>query len=244
MIIFSGIGYGVWVIAMASLCGTMVLSGIPCRPECARPGFREAGTCCAGLAMLFMIPPGSLPPFLNIPWNGALLAGCLLVAACLSRRKAAVLAGLSMAVICCAFFWYARQRGMPGSPANMGTFAAMPVWMIASLPDAASFTILGAGGLLAVRGFLPDRREAAFSAGTLVYLATGALFVSLFLPWNTAPFVSWSSPIAAGVDFLFFWAKAMACCSLASRIPSRGWHARAGLALSIAGALLPPVLSR
>ncbi len=240
MTILSGFAYGAWVAAVAAFCVTLFSGSFPQTPP--GPYASQTGAVCVALAAFYLLPPGSVPPFVNISWGGILFYACLILTAILTRQTRVTMPCLAILVACVAFSYYARHLGMPGSPFNLGTFAAMPVWEIASLPEIGAFLMLGAGFILTVLCFLPEREKPDF-AGILLYLAVVALFVGLFLPWNTASFVPWPDPVVAGVDFLLFWAKVLACCFLGSGMP-RVWPARPGFALSVAGAVFLAALSR
>jgi hypothetical protein len=95
---------------------------------------------------------------------------------------------------------------MPGSAANLGTFTGMPVWGIAPPWQACGFVLLAAAFLLAARSLMPAGGGPSYAV-IMQCLAVSALFVSLFLPWNAAPYVRWPDAVIAGVDFTAFWLK-------------------------------------
>lgn len=204
MTILSGLAYAVWVLLAFFLWSGGRISGA----AEARPAVLLAVPFV--LAVFFLLPPGSLPPFCSSPWGGIFLSLWLAASLLLVWKKDAVLPCLVVGCILAVFFWYAYQRGMPGSWANMGTFAAMPVWGIATGMDGAGFALLAAAFILAARS-LP-------SPG-LPFCALMALFVTLFLPWNSAPYVRWPVMAVAGCDFLLFWTKIFLCCFTVARIP-------------------------
>lgn len=185
------------------------------------PGRRVGPVCgisasCLAAGAFFFVPPGSLPPFFNYSWGGIAFLGCLSLAFLLARGRAGAISLMLVGCVTLVFFWYARQRGMPGSAANLGTFTGMPVWGIAPLRHLCGFILLAAGFLLAARAFFNGCRSSY--AATLQYIAACALFVSLFAPWNTAPYVRWPDAAVAGCDFILFWVKvfgvatALLCC--------------------------------
>ena len=242
MTVLSGFAYGLWVIVIAFFCGMILLPSWPSQKVSFGFSFSRTVIACAALAAFYLLPPGSLPPFVNISWGGVLLYVCLAFAVLLSRQDY-VIPCLALLVVCAAFSWYAWHQGMPGSPLNMGTFIAVSVWELASLSEICAFLILGAGCIMTVRGFLPNRNQSDF-VGILFYLAMSAFFVTVFLPWHIAPFVTWPDPVVAGVDFLFFWAKILIFCFLNARFSSQGCRVHCGFVLSVVGAVFLVFFSR
>lgn len=206
MTALSFMAYAVWVFLAVFLFRGCCLpfagkmeSGRTVRPVCG------IGASSLAAGAFFFVPPGSLPPFCNYPWGGAVLLGCLVLAALLTRMRASAIPLMLASCVVLVFFCYAWQRGMPGSAANLGTFAGMPVWGIAPVRHICGFILLAAGFLLAARAFF-DGGLSSYAA-TLQCIAVCALFVSLFAPWNTAPYVRWPEAVVAGCDFVLFWGK-------------------------------------
>lgn len=181
------------------------------------PQVRGISAVCLAAGAFFFVPPGSLPPFCNIAWGGIVFGGCLGLSALLDKdcANAAPLALAGCAAL--VFFWYARQRGMPGSAVNLGTFTGMPIWGIAPARHVCGFLLLAAGFLAAARALLDGCRSSL--AATLRYLAVCALFVALFAPWNTAPYVQWPDAVVAGFDFVIFWGKVFGVAAVLLLLP-------------------------
>lgn len=182
---------------------------------------RGIGMFCLAAGAFFCVPPGSLPPFFNASWGGAAFLGCLTCASLLAGSRAHILPLVLIASVTLVFFCYAWQRGMPGSAANLGTFTGMPVWGIASPLQACGFAALVLGFLLAVR--MTFSASVDFSLRSFPHCSIGAaaqclavcaLFVSLFMPWNTAPYLPLPDALVAGCDFALFWGK-VACLAVA-----------------------------
>ncbi|SBV93455.1 membrane hypothetical protein [uncultured delta proteobacterium] len=178
---------------------------------------RDIGVACLAAGAFFFVPPGSLPPFLNYPWGGLVFLGCLALSALLARERASAVPLLLAGCVALVFFWYARQRGMPGSAANLGTFTGMPVWGIAPARHICGFLLLAAGFLAAARALFDGCRSS--HAATLRCFAVCALFVALFAPWNTAPYVRWPDSLVAGCDFMLFWGKVFGVAAVLLLLP-------------------------
>lgn len=218
------------VLLVAGLFGPPGGSGGPgaeSDPERGTPrltAIRRAAACVIVLAGFLFVPPGSLPPLCDIPWGGAAFLACIFAGRVLCGGfrlvPAAVLAAVFLVLV-----RYGWQRGVPGNPGNLSTYAAMPVWRLAEGMDVVAFLCLALAFLLAAGPMvLPDAKamNAETMAGRLIRLAVCAFFVTLFLPWNAAPFVSWPVTITAGFDFVLFWVKCavvMFCVAKAGTIP-------------------------
>lgn len=180
---------------------------------------RRMVACVIVLAGFLFIPPGSLPPLGDIPWGGAVFLACLFAGRFLCGGFRLVPALVLLAVFL-TLVWYGWQRGIPGSPGNLGTYVAMPVWRLAEGMDRAAFLCLALASLLAAGQLVFP--EAGSLAGRLIRLGACAFLVTLFLPWNAALFVSWPVKITAGVDFVLFWIKCwmvMVCVARAGTLP-------------------------
>ena len=219
MVLFSFFAYALWVILVAELCRAAVFRRHgAARRE--RPGsILSALSVFPALAPFFLLPPGSLPPFWDIPWGGLILFPCLAVSLFATGRKGVLLPCLVIGGVLAVFFAYARQRGMPGSWANPGTFAAMPVWEIVPFTGLIGFVLLAAGFVVAARTLVPAPGQGTSFSRVLAFLAVLALFVTLFLPWSLAPLVYWPAPVAALCDFFLFWAKTLFCWWFLSCFP-------------------------
>ena len=171
------------------------------------------------LASFLFIAPGCLPPLCNSAWGAIALLACLFCSLVLEKQYRTLmplcLAGLACAGIFC-FAWY---RGMPGSPLNLGSFAAMPVWQVATWPERPALFLLAVGFGTAVRWFAIQEATAAPLVSTLRLMALCAVFVSFFLSWSVAPYLSWPDTLVASVDFIFFWGKVVACMYCIPSLP-------------------------
>ena len=215
MTVLSFSAYALWVLLAAVFlrAGRCGASRGEITPEPLLSGVRHACAICLPGGAFFFLPPGSLPPFFDVPFGGvAVVSGLLAGAFCLRQKRAHMACGV-IGAVAFVFFLYARHRGMPGSFANLGAFVAMPVWGIASLPEMCGFILLAAGFFAACASSVPDEKGCLSFAATVWTLAASALFVTLFLPWNAAPHVAWPDAAAAGCDFILFWLKVF-CCGL------------------------------
>ncbi|MDL2307258.1 hypothetical protein LJC48_04435 [Desulfovibrio sp. OttesenSCG-928-C06] len=88
------------------------------------------------LVCFLFIPPGSLPPFVDIYWGGPVCLALLWLGVCLQyvcfRDKSFYLRLLACATLLSASWlvlgWKAAAIGLPGGPFNLGSYAAEPVW--------------------------------------------------------------------------------------------------------------------
>jgi hypothetical protein len=217
MSLVSAVAYAGFVLLAAFLVGRpLSLAALPSGMAPARLGprrpLRGALAFLSPLAAFFFLPPGSLPPFCNGAWGGAAFLCLFALSPLAENRRDLAAPFLLMGGVACACAGYAYGRGFPGSFANLGTFAAMPLWRVASLPETAGFAALTASGALAAGSFAPPPGEAFSRPEAARHLASGALLVVLFFPWNSAPFVSWPDMAVAGFDFLAFWCKTAVVC--------------------------------
>lgn len=228
----------------------VILTGLLCSARLRNAGHFPAGILdlegwrgvvggCLAVAAFFFVPPGSLPPFFNHAFGGVFFLACLAGSLWLAHGFSAAPGLAVFAVVCGISFFYARHRGMPGGFANLGTFAAIPLWSIASFYECVAFLLLALGSVLAARSFAAwDGAEAPPALG-VSFMASCALIVTLFLPWTCAPHVYWPVWAAAGCDFVLFWVKTACCVYGISKLPFPMILAgRAAVFCAVAGAAL------
>lgn len=225
MTLVSFCAYALWVLAAVHFCGVL------CRPfsvatrEIPRLRSIFAPGILPVLGAFAFIPPGSLPPFYNTAWGGAVFVAILAGGLWAARGRSGLLPCAVFLAVFGVFTAYARVRGMPGSAVNLGTFVAMPVWSIASFPEICGFFLLVPAFVIAARLAVPLPENGAGLSDTAFFCAA-AFFVVLFLPWNLAPFVRWPSPVVAGCDYVLFWGKVFFCCYAVSRLPLPSFRIR------------------
>ena len=190
------------------------------------------------LASFLFLAPGCLPPLCNVAWGGVALLGCLFFSVVVERRCQALVPLALVGVICSAVWWFAWNRGMPGAPLNLGTFAAVPVWSVAIWPEIIAFFLLSAGFVLAAYQFVLQEKETLLLINSLRQMAIWGLFVTLFLPWNFASHLSWPDLAVASLDFIFFWVKIFFCMSCFSFLPRFSGALPLSLLLSSLGSIL------
>lgn len=167
-------------------------------------------TILCALASLLFIPPGSLAPPCNTAWGSLawlamFCASALLAATTRAGRHgqgadlksdftAVTLAGATIAAIA----WTAWRRGLPGSPLNFGTFAAMPLWRILDIYGTVGFCLLMAGLVLARPGYT-DTFDAR-----LRRLTWCCVISVIFVP-NPSSFLQRYALMSIAGDYIFFW---------------------------------------
>ena len=171
------------------------------------------------LASFLFIAPGCLPPLYNTAWGGIALLGCLFLSVILERRRHALVPLSLVGMICAVVWWFAWNRGMPGTSLNLGTFVAIPVWNVVTWSEIPAFLLLSAGFVLAAYQFALQEKETLPLISSLRQMAIWALFVTLFLSWNFASHLSWPNLAVASLDFIFFWVKIFLCVYSFSLLP-------------------------
>lgn len=240
IVLVSGTAFALLVIMAGVLCAALLRKGSPfpaVSPDLV--GWRGVVAGCLAVAAFFFVPPGSLPPFLNHAWGGVFFLACLAGSLSLARGFSAAPGLGVLAAVCGIAFFYARHWGMPGGFANLGTFAAIPLWSIASFYECAAFLLLALGAALAARSFAAWDGVEPSPALCVSFMACCALIVTLFLPWTCAPHVYWPVWAAAGCDFALFWVKTACCVYGISKLPfSSIFAGRAAVSCAVAGAAL------
>lgn len=225
----------------------MVLRGAksPSRDALGKRGFRQTCAGLSALACLLFIPPGSLAPPCNTAWgavawialfSGSVLCGTRTAAGCREdsgRSKKDGAATLAAGGVIALLAWIAWRRGVPGSPLNLGTYAAMPLWDIFDPYGVIGFFLLFAGLLLIRPGAAAD--ASGFGPG-MRRLVWCAFLASVFVP---NPMAGRNAPAGLTVigDYLFFWAATV----ILFRLPLPGRWERAvvpGTLCCLAGAAL------
>ena len=195
-----------------------------------------AGAC--ALACLLFIPPGSLPAPCNTPWGAVAWLALFCTSALCSKTAETefsgirgrvgndiVKAGLARAVMARAVLtgtviallaWCAWRRGVPGSPLNVGTYAAMPFLELFGPYGKAGLFLLFAGLLLARPGLWPGSSTGSFDA-RMRRLGWCCLLCAVFVPNPMAAFQASAAWTVAG-DWLLFWTAAV----LLYRLPLPG----------------------
>lgn len=214
-------------------------------------GARRSEPCrqtCAGLSALacfLFIPPGSLAPACNAPWGAAawlaLFFGSTLCGARAGaespddsgRYKKDVAAAITVGGVIALLAWTAWRRGVPGSPLNFGTYAAMPLWDILDPCGIAGFLLLFAGLVLIRPGAAADAPGFGPGMRRLVWCACIA---AVFAPNPMAGRDATALLTVAG-DYIFFWAATVLLFRLP--LPER-WSrpAAPGALCCLAGAVL------
>ena len=110
-----------------------------------------------------------------------------------SSGAAATLLTLTIAVI----VGYAWLRGIPGSVLNFGTYAAMPLWETAMLPQSMGLACL----------FLCLLAGARLDASAMQSLVFSAVVAVCFVPWGLAACIGLMGMAGIFADVLFFWIK-------------------------------------
>ena len=192
----------------------------------------------SALASFLFIAPGCLPPLCNTAWGGIALLGCLFFSVVLERRCQALVPLSLVGVICAVVWWFAWNRGMPGTSLNLGTFVAIPVWHVATWPEIPAFFLLSAGFILAAYQFALQEKEALPLISSLRQMAIWALFITFFLSWNFAPYLSWPDLAVASLDFMFFWVKVFFCGYCFSLLPRFPGALLLSLLFSLLGVIL------
>ena len=163
---------------------------------------------CLAVAVFFFMPSGSLPTFFSVPHGGGWAIACLAASfACASGRKAVLISLLPVVFIAAMAFYFVYQAGFPGSFASLGSFVAVPVFGAVSFSALCGFLLLAVGFLWAAGSWVACHVQELSSATVLRIFAVSALFVIIFIPWNSAPYSCWPDALVAGVDFLLFWTK-------------------------------------
>lgn len=240
MAAISFLAHIIWVATAVFLCSTVLRRADTYLLHEGRHARRlvAAGFLLVVIAFSFL-PPGSLPPWRDTAWSGSAFMGALTALCLLARRWDAVPACVVFVLVFGVFARYAAYRGMPGSPANLGTFVAMPVWGIAVPRDVFGFLALVPAFAVAARTILPPANEALSPLDSLALLAVAALYVTLFLPFVIAPFASCPAAIIAGGDYALFWAKTLLVCYAVPRLPVPSVRAKFACALcGLAGAAI------
>ncbi|CAK7032913.1 MAG: hypothetical protein DELT_00435 [Desulfovibrio sp.] len=196
-----------------------------------RTSFRVAAGLCAAAAFLFL-PLGCLPPLITICFTdvfwGAPAFFLLIAAGLLLTGEWRTLLNLVLLVIIFGVYaLFFHLRGVPGSSLNFGTFTAMPFWSMVSISlfsgpffpglEGVACLLLAGAGFCALLGMFAMRPPTTLE-GALLRLAVCALWVALFFPLNVTPYVFWPNSVAAAVDAIFFWGKAIAVYWLAQRV--------------------------
>lgn len=171
------------------------------------------------LAAFSFLPPGSLPPFVDMPL-GALLFFCFFACSLLLLGDKKlwlpyVFFCATFGVFAC-FFYY---RGVPGSVFNFGTFVAMPFWQFVTPVEGVGGVLLAAIAILFLRPIIRSGKSHGV-CGILIGMGASALWVSLFLPFNVAPIFNLSERAFAGIDAVLFWMKIIGVYRLSQAFPS------------------------
>jgi len=163
---------------------------------------------CLAVASFFFMPSGSLPAFFSIPHGGGVAVACLVVSfVCSPGRKVALIPLLFIVFVVATAFGYVYQAGFPGSFASLNSFVAVPIWGAVSFTAFCGFFLLAAVFLWAAGNWVACLIQDFSSETVLRVFAVSALFVTIFIPWNSAPYSNWPDVFVAGGDFLLFWAK-------------------------------------
>lgn len=239
---------------MAFLASVLVLDVLLRSPKTLRKAESPRPPVAAGasaLACFLFIPPGCLAAPCNISWGGAawLVLFCTSTLCSLSAEPelsggrsgyakeiaAVALAGAAIAVLA----WTAWRRGIPGSPLNLATYAAMPLWEVFAPMGNAGFLLLFAGLVLLRPGppvMKPGTAEQAVFDARMRRLAWCAFLVAIFVP-NPLVKTSFSATASILADYLFFWAATVFFFHIP--LPEQWSRTRTpGAALCLAGAFL------
>lgn len=243
---------------MAFLASVLVLDVLLRSPKALRKIERRAGSprppVAAGasaLACFLFIPPGCLAAPCNISWGGAawLVLFCTSALCSLSAKPelsggrsgyakeitAVALAGATIAVLA----WTAWRHGIPGSPLNLSTYAAMPLWEVFAPMGNAGFLLLFAGLVLVRPGppvVKPGATDQAVFDTRMRRLAWCAFLAAIFVP-NPMARTSFSATASILADYLFFWAATIFFFHVP--LPEQWNRTRTpGAALCLAGAFL------
>lgn len=204
----------------------------------------------SALACWLFIPPGSLAAPCATPWGAmawlSLFATSVFCSAppkagCADGRSgykkefvSVALAGAAIAVLA----WIAWRRGLPGSPLNFATYAAMPFWRILDPYGNVGFLLLFAGLVLARPGspvLSPGATAQTFDV-RMRRLAWCAFLAVVFVP-NPMADASFSAAATFVLDYLFFGTATIFFFCLP--LPER-WNRTAapGAVLCLAGTFL------
>lgn len=184
---------------------------------------RETYAATLALAAFIFLPPGSLPPLYNGPHGGLFFGACLGSSLLLTYGRGAIGPYILWTLSFFALAEHAWRRGMPGTPTNLGTFVAMPVWSVADSYAFTGFLFLAFGHALGAASLFSHDAGDASPTRRIQGLAACGLFTVFFLPWNFSSFISGPTRFLAGTDYLLFWTKTLlahfAAVSFAERFP-------------------------
>lgn len=180
------------------------------------------------LAAFFVVPPGALPPLCNAWWGIAAFFVCLLPS---FAARICLVPFIRIAGVAAVLALYAYQRGMPGSVCNFGTYVAMPLWHVVTLPGAAGLALLCCALTLELARLSVAGRHTQ-------RLALACLPALYFFPWTAGlALPAGGGPILI-VDFFLFWGKTLLIAFCLSRVKRLAARAPSPYFFSVAGALL------
>lgn len=248
--------YLLTIIAGSAFLGSaLLLAHLMCRFASSSPGnatfsIRRGGKLsgiCA-LGCLLFLPPGSLPPLCNAAWGAVFWAVFFCASLLLDPGETQAsdkdnglpsgsLVPLLLAALALVGF-YAWRYGLPGSPLNLGSFAAMPLWEILDAPGKAGFLLLFFGLFLRYPATDTVCAGGLFPARPLRRLAYFGLLTTIFFPRPLA--IVFTPPGGAGVvaDYICFWVSVLILIRIRARVDKRARKAPYPFLMAGLGAVL------
>ena len=201
-------------------CLAVLSSRLPAPAAAPRPPFRGTGFArLAGvpaLAVFFLLPPGTLPPFIPVD-TGMLLALALfgLTLLLLGLASPGAKKDIARAVFCgllpllaagLVTAWVAFTRGFPGAMFDMGTPVTTPLWSVMGGTGRAGVVCMAAALLLFAANALPQTANKAPLAWCALRLGAAQFIIALLLPLSPSRLLPFDLPAAGpALDFLWNW---------------------------------------
>ena len=205
-----------------------------------RPGLANMGLFPA-LAVFFLLPPGTLPPFFPAPL--ATIVVLLLfstVLACLAatspaNRESAIHASmwglLPLATAAALCIWLASRFGLPGSPFNPATLTTMPLWSMMPLTGRAGLTCIIVALCAGLGKAFPTSHSAPL-AWHAMRLGMAQLLIAMLLPVTPSwLFFAEMFAFAPVLDFVSNWVLVLVLVQVV--MPLAAYPVKTGLSVYV-----------